>query len=240
MPRRSAYWKNPEKYRQEAREYSKKNYVPRKKKKVGKTTFGNINKNKSITTKRGKRYSNTEVNLDEIEQVLNKYYSKGYASKKLSKMRQLNQVFFCQGYAFMTISNYLKAYANKTFTTVSDSSRKGEQGLLGIIPFLQKAFPSPKYLVFLNPVDQKGIDVLVLKDGTPYTVIELTNYQKTSFLHSKEIQRYIDNLNYWNKFYPDIFKVMAVNHPENLKINPYWKSAYDAFVFDRIGIKVLR
>ena len=155
-------------------------------------------------------------------------------------MQQLNQVFLCQGYAFMTVSNYLEAYKNRKIGKLSPSSLKGQQGLLNIIPYLQKCFPSPKFIIFLNPVDQSGIDVLVLKDGTAYAVIELTNYERTTYMNPDDAQRYIDNLNEWDSTYPDVFKILIVNYPENVKDNPYWKDGYTNFVDEGIGIKILR
>lgn len=241
MPRKSAYWKDPEKYREERKDYyySHEEYVPRKVKKKENITFGY--KQYTKTSKKMKsRNAATIPGLDETREILEKYYCKKYVPEKLRKMRKLNQVFLCQGYAFMTISNFNNAIKNRTSTTLSTSSKTGEQGLLNIIPYIERSFPSPKYIIFLNPVDQEGIDILILKDGTPYTVIELTNYAKTSYLHSREIERYIENLKEWDQFYPDIYKVLVVNHPENLKNNSQWKNAYEKFVSKRVGVKILR
>ncbi len=238
MPRKKTYWKNPERYRKQSRDYSKAQYVPRKKSLNTKTTFGN-----SVTNKIGnntKTKSNSSKALDEIKCILEKHYSKRYVAAKIRKMHQLNQVFVCQGFAFMTISIYLQWYNAKMFAHLPKSSQKGQQGLINIIPQLQKWFPSPKYMIFLNPVDQKGIDILVLKNGTPYTAIELTNYAKTSYLNSKEVRRYINNLQYWTNFYKGIHMVIIVNYRENLKINPRWKNAYAHIVANKIRIKVLK
>jgi hypothetical protein len=48
----------------------------------------------------------------------------------------------------------------------------------------------------INPVYGVGVDVLVRKDGMPYTVIELTNYDKKSYLSFIDVNRYVTNLNY--------------------------------------------
>lgn len=241
MPRKETYWRNPEKYREQRKEYyrSHSEYVPRKRRRKDTITSVYTTNNKTFMSTKSKK-NNHIVGLDEFEKVLRKYYSKKYVSTKLQKMRQLGQVFICQGYPFMTISNYLQAYQNRKIGKLSPSSLKGQQGLLRIIPYLQKCFPTPKFTIFLNPVDQRGVDILVFHNGTPYAVIELTNYERTTYLNPDDAQRYIKNLNEWALTYPDVSKILIVNYPENVKDNPYWKDGYEAFVSKGIGIKILR
>jgi len=244
VPRASTYWKNPEKYRAQRKQYYYANneYVPRKKKK-GKSPLVTYNNN-SLSKYVNNKYSNISKcseDIDHVRLVLEKYYSKRHVSKKLQKMEELGQVFICEGFCFMPLSAFQQAQANKAFSTTASTYLKGEQGILNFIPFIQQGFPTRRFfIIFNNPVHQKGIDFLVLKEGIPYSAIEVTNYAQSSFLSTKDITRYIENLNYWSKKYSDIHKVIVVQYPENLKKNPQWVNAYAEFVKNKIGIKIMR
>ena len=245
MPRASTYWRNPEKYRKQAGDYSKKHYVPRKKKKLTKPPLVPIKS--SIKKRKYKnlgRYSNAikcTDDIDVVRNVLAKYYSKNHISKKLQQMRKLGQVFICEGFCFMPLSSFLQAQANKTFSTVSNTYRKGEQGVSNFVPFAQRCFPIKDFfMIFTNPVHQKGIDFLILKEGLPFCAIEVTNYAQSSFLSTSDVTRYIENLNYWSKKNPDIHKVIVVQYPENLKKNPHWMNIYTEFVKNGIGVKIMQ
>jgi hypothetical protein len=238
MPRKETYWKNPEKYRDQSKQYSKNNYVPRKKKKALNNTFGN---KKTISRKSKIKTNSDVIDLDITKLHLEKYYSSGYASKKLKQMRELGQVVTFEKYPFMPLSIYEDTYHNRPVPITKNSHWIGEQGTQRLINnYIRTWFPSPRFMIYLNPVDQRGVDFLITEDGDPYAVLELTNYQKKGFFHSGEILRYIKSLNYWTKYYPNIYKVIIVNYPENLKNNPKWKNAYTEFVKNKIGIKIMR
>jgi hypothetical protein len=224
MPRREVYWKNSDKYRQQSREYRRR-YVPRS---GENNTFGN-------------NMSNVTLGLEEVKKVLERYYSKRYIPKKLRRMEELGQVFLCDGYAFMPLSSFSKAYSNNLFSTLSNSLKKGEEGVLGFIAYIESCYPTSEgYMIYTNPVTEKGVDFLITKNGVPSAVLELTNYGRGSFLHSREIQRYIQSLNEWSERYPNIFKVIVVRYPENIKNNPQWKDAYCEFLKNGIGVKITR
>jgi len=245
VPRASTYWKNPERYRKQARAYSKKRYVPRKKKKLTKPPLvfikSSIKKRKYKDLGRYSNPTNCTDDIDVVRVVLTKYYSRNHISKKLKQMRKLGQVFMCEGFCFMPLSSFLQAQSNKAFTTVADTYRKGEKGVLDFVSITQQCFPARQFFItFTNPVHQKGIDFLVLREGIPYCAIEVTNYERSSFLSTKDVTRYIENLNYWSKRYPDIHKVLVVQYGENLKRNPQWRNVYTEFAKNGIGIKIVQ
>ena len=252
MPRASTYWKNPEKYRKQAREYyykhkKKKRHVPEKSRESLPITLGKNNSVFEEFKKRG-RYVTELKNeiivsshpLEDIRKDFLKYYSEKNISRTLKHAEDLGLAYFCDGYWFMPLSTFLEAHEQQEIEEQSDSYAKGYQGVIDLIPVLQKGFPTSKYYgIYVNPVEQKGVDILIDKEGIPHCVIEVTNYEKTSFLHTKDIDRYIENLNYWSSKYPDIFKVIVIRYPENLKNNPSSRNAYVKFVQNNIGIKVL-
>lgn len=237
MPRKSTYWKNPDKYRQQASGFhkSKKGHVP---KSLGNNTFGIYKKKNNVSGT-----PSSIPSLDSIKELLEKYYTKRHIPAKLKQMEKLGQVYWCEGYAFMPLSYFKQAYASNLFSSVAPSYVKAQQGIQSFIPYVEScchSSPSQCYAILTNPVSQRGVDFLILKNGLPHVVIEITNYAQTTFLHSKDVVRYINNLNEWSKKHPNIYKVIVIQHPENLKNNPRYKNAYVNFLKNNIGIKIMR
>lgn len=254
MPRSSTYWKNPEKYRQQAKDYSaryyqhKKNrkYVPRNNESL-QTTFGELYNN---TAKKHKGLSRTLmerslIDLDSLrkfQEMALKHTSKKNLSRKIKHDEKVGQVIKVDGTSFMTTSEYsrfLQRFGRKLRANYSTAA--GMYGMTNFVKYIEQRFRiTDGFMIYVNTAEQHGVDCLINKYATPYIVFEITNYQQTSFLAEKDIDRYIKNLNGWSDRYPDIFKVIVVAYPDNLKDNPYRQNAYEDFVKNNIGIKILR
>jgi hypothetical protein len=140
------------------------------------------------------------------------------------------------GYSFVPLTVY-----EKFFAPIAVIMTSWDEGCLRVnewIPILKKAYPyKDGYSVYLNRINKVGIDVLVRKNGMPYMAIELTNYDKTSYISFNDVKRYVGNLNFWDKY--NALKLIVVSFPENLK-HKKQPDLWEQFPKNRIGIKVMR
>ena len=152
----------------------------------------------------------------------------------ISNRMKEGQLYCCDGYYFTPLSIFKK---KKDSGFCHDTYDIGARRVKEWISILEKAYGRNKlFCVYINPVDEVGVDVLITKNGIPYTVIELTNYGKNSYISYSDVQRYIKSLNQWDKY--GCFKVIVVSFARNLKHknNP---RLWEEFVKNNIGIKVM-
>jgi hypothetical protein len=77
----------------------------------------------------------------------------------------------------------------------------GLKGVFRELPILRANYPrKDEFSIYVNPISGRGIDVLVLKEGEPEAVYEITNYASTSFLSDDTVNRYLNNLNRFVKY----------------------------------------
>jgi hypothetical protein len=223
MPRASTYAKHAAKYK---RQVKAKRFIKQFKK------YG-FHVPKEFL-KIGKKYD--VVDYGEDLKKLTKAKTLAKALRIITGEMEDKKFYTCDGYSFVPLSVYEKHFADLPVVITS-----WEVGLLRVnewIPILKDAYPPSKgYSVYINPVYGVGVDVLVKKNGMPYTVIELTNYNKKSYLSFKDVKRYIANLNYWDKY--NAHKVLVVSFPENLK-NKKQPDLWEQFPTNNISIKVMR
>ena len=152
--------------------------------------------------------------------------------------KEIKHKTFCtiDGYSFVPLTVY-----EKYFAPMAVAMSSWDIGCLRVnewIPILKQAYPyKDGYSVYLNRIDGTGVDVLVRKNGMPYMAIELTNYDKNSYISRNDVKRYVDNLNFWDKY--NALKVIVVSFPENLK-HKKQPDLWEQFPKNRIGIKVMR
>jgi len=95
---------------------------------------------------------------------------------------------------------------------------KGLKAQLKLTRELFKKYPRPNYRIFLNPVEGKGVDILVTKDVNgeylDYMAIEVTNYSKDSYISKRDINRYIKNLTKFD--YKKCQRILVVSYLSNL------------------------
>lgn len=176
------------------------------------------------------------VNYGEDLKKLTKTTTLAKALRIITKDMDNKRFFSCDGYSFVPLSVYEKHFTNLVAIITS-----WETGLLRVnewIPILKETYHCSKgYSVYINPIDGIGVDILIRKNGMPYTVIELTNYGKTSYLSFKDVRRYVNNLNFWDKY--NALKVIVISFPENLK-HKKQPNIWEQFPLNGISIKVMR
>ena len=92
---------------------------------------------------------------------------------------------------------------------------------------LPKEYPEGEgYKIWINRVEGRGIDVKIRRYGKTHTVMELTNYQKTSYLSRKTADRYLKTF----RRYSHANRILVVSFDENV--------ANCRSDFVRIGVKI--
>jgi hypothetical protein len=77
----------------------------------------------------------------------------------------------------------------------------GLKGVFRELPILRAKYPRKDYFsIYVNPISGRGVDALVLKEGEPEAVYEITNYASTSFLSDNTVTRYLTNLGRFIKY----------------------------------------
>jgi hypothetical protein len=87
------------------------------------------------------------------------------------------------------------------------------------LPILRATYPRKDYFsICVNPISGRGVDVLVLKEGEPEAVYEITNYASTSFLSDATVNRYLTNLGRFVKY---------------ARCERYFVASFDANLYDK-------
>jgi len=95
----------------------------------------------------------------------------------------------------------------------------GLKGVFRELPNLKAKYQRKDFFsIYINPISGRGIDVLVLKEGEPEAVYEITNYASTSFLSDKTVTRYLTNLGLFVKY---------------ARCERYFVASFDANLYDR-------
>jgi len=222
MPRAKTYAKSPERYKRrvKASRYIKEFqdcgfHVPE--------SFLNV----------GKAYDVVDYAQDIMKMTKTKTLAK--ALRIISHDMEDKRFYTCDGYSFVPLSVYEKHFTQ--MVVVFSTWDIGRLRVNEWLPILKQMYPQAMgYSVYINPIDQEGVDVLVRKDGMPYTVFEFTNYSASTYLSFKDVNRYISNLNEWDKY--NAHKVMVVSFASNLK-HKKKPDLWEEFPKNKIGIKVM-
>jgi hypothetical protein len=95
----------------------------------------------------------------------------------------------------------------------------GLKGVFRELPVLRAKYQRKDYFsIYVNPISSRGVDVLVLKEGEPEAVYDITNYAFTSFLGDSTVTRYLTNLGRFAKY---------------AKCKRYFVASFDANLYDR-------
>lgn len=95
----------------------------------------------------------------------------------------------------------------------------GLKGVFRELPILKTKYPRKDYFsIYVNPISGRGVDVLVLKEGEPEAVYEITNYASASFLSDETVSRYLTNLGRFIKY---------------ARCERYFVASFDANLYDR-------
>jgi hypothetical protein len=95
----------------------------------------------------------------------------------------------------------------------------GLKGVFREFPDLRTKYRrKDSFSIYVNPISGRGVDVLVLKEGEPEAVYEITNYASTSFLSDETVTRYLTNLGRFIKY---------------AKCERYFVASFDANLYDR-------
>jgi hypothetical protein len=79
-----------------------------------------------------------------------------------------------------------------------------------------KHFGSTPFNVYNNTGSHAGPDILVTKNGKPWTVTEVTNYKRTTNMTNKRFLRYIANLSRFK-----CYRLLVLSFPDNLQYANY-------------------
>lgn len=128
--------------------------------------------------------------------------SKPTRKYKLHRMRKKGIPFMYNGIPFYPLSQFLRlapSYMAKWITQGKNPTTygKGLKGVMASIPILQRQYPSPTYQVYINPVEGRGVDVLVMKNAIPYAVYEITNYDPRVYMNARTRNRYLTEFKKW-------------------------------------------
>lgn len=94
----------------------------------------------------------------------------------------------------------------------------GLKGVFRELPILRATYPRRDYFsIYVNPISGRGVDVLVL-EGEPEGVYEITNYASTSFLSDATVNRYLTNLSRFVKY---------------ARCERYFVASFDANLYDK-------
>lgn len=222
MPRASTYAKSPERYKRrvKASRYIKEFedygfHVPE--------SFLNI----------GKTYDVVDYAQDIMKLTKTKTLAK--TLRIICRDMENKRFYSCDGYSFVPLSVYEKHFTQ--MVVVFSTWDIGRLRVNEWLPVLKQMYPQAmSYSVYINPIDEKGVDVLVRKDGMPHTVFELTNYSAHTYLSFKDANRYMSNLNEWDKY--NAHKVIVVSFASNLK-HKKKPDLWEEFPKNNIGIKIM-
>jgi len=125
---------------------------------------------------------------------------------------------------------------------------KGYRGQHAYYQYLKQVFKNHNVQFRNNFYNRRQVDILVEDaHGKPLGVYEVTNYAITTWMSRPRAQRYIDSLNSWKTYYPDIYRAIVISYPYAVdKIQGkrgskgYTKGVREMFVDEGIEIIVFK
>ena len=94
---------------------------------------------------------------------------------------------------------------------------KGKRGEKAFADYLMKiVFKGKNVVVWNNPLNFQGVDIVVHRNGVPIHVFEVTNYSRKNWFSKRRAQRYVDSLNYWKTVNPNIERAIVISYPNTV------------------------